>query len=234
MGTIARKIKQYIDDKGMTVRQFESKAGLSQGFIGKLVTGDRSIGSDKLENILSAFPDIDVELLFNPDVEHIITTSSSSSSVNESPSVYDPIRNEDSFNQIPIFDIEASAGSITVFDDVIKQTPIDHLYIPDAPKCDGAVYVRGDSMYPILKSGDMVCYKMLEDKRSSFIWGEIYLLELHIDGDTMIVTKYVQRGSDDDHILLVSHNKHHQDKEIHLSMVQSFAIVKLWIRKNTI
>ena len=59
--------------------------------------------------------------------------------------------------------------------------------------CDGAVYVNGDSMYPILKSGDIIGYKEI----SSFdnvIYGEIYLVSFMIDGDEYLAVKYVNRS----------------------------------------
>lgn len=73
--------------------------------------------------------------------------------------------------QIPLYDIEAVAGLVLLFQDSKAQEPIDHISIPHLPKCDGAVYVTGDSMYPLLKSGDIVLYKEINDIRNE-IFGE--------------------------------------------------------------
>ena len=62
---------------------------------------------------------------------------------------------------VPLYDLDATAGLVSLFNDSIRQVPINHLQIPDLPPCSGAVYVRGDSMYPLLKSGDIVCYNCL-------------------------------------------------------------------------
>lgn len=50
------------------------------------------------------------------------------------------------------------------------------------PRCDGAVYVTGDSMYPLLKSGDIIVYKELHDFQE-VIYGEMYLVSFDLDGD---------------------------------------------------
>lgn len=44
------------------------------------------------------------------------------------------------------------------------------------PKCDGGLRIVGDSMYPLLKSGDIVFYKQVHDIMHSIIWGEMYLI----------------------------------------------------------
>ena len=60
---------------------------------------------------------------------------------------------------VPLYELDATAGLVALFDGTTRQVPVSHLQIPDLPPCDGALYVRGDSMYPLLKSGDIVLYK---------------------------------------------------------------------------
>lgn len=52
------RLKQYIEFKGMTIAQFERALGLSNGALAKAIRNNTAIGSDKLENILMAHPDI--------------------------------------------------------------------------------------------------------------------------------------------------------------------------------
>lgn len=40
---------------------------------------------------------------------------------------------------------------------------VGKIIIPRMPDCDGAISVTGDSMYPLLKSGDIVAYKEVQD-----------------------------------------------------------------------
>ena len=100
------------------------------------------------------------------------------------------------------------------------------------PKCDGAVYVTGDSMYPLLKSGDIVVYKELYDF-NNVIFGEMYLVSFDLEGDEYLAVKYVNRSDKEGYIKLVSYNSHHDPKDIPLNCIRAMALVKLSIRKNT-
>ncbi len=136
--------------------------------------------------------------------------------------------------RIPLFDIQASAGLTSLFDTPSNQIPIDFISIPNAPKCDGATYVRGDSMYPILKAGDIVCYKMVADIRNIF-WGEMYLLDIDVEGDQFLTYKYIQKSTlGDEYVRLVSQNQHHDPKDELKSNIKKLALVKVSIRYNTL
>ena len=72
---------------------------------------------------------------------------------------------------VTLYDITAAANLKTLFTNK-QQYALGKIWIPNISVCDGAVYVNGDSMYPILKSGDIIGYKEI----SSFdnvIYGEI-------------------------------------------------------------
>lgn len=134
---------------------------------------------------------------------------------------------------IPLYNLEATAGIVTLFKDSKEFTPIDYLHIPNLPKCDGALYVTGDSMYPLLKSGDIVAYKQIQDFVNDIFWGEMYLVSVDIGGEEMVTIKYVQKSEKEGYIKLVSQNKHHQDKEIQMSKLRAMAIVKASVRINS-
>lgn len=134
---------------------------------------------------------------------------------------------------IPLYELDATAGLTALFADN-RQIPISHLQIPDLPPCDGALYVRGDSMYPLLKSGDIVLYKEICNIADSILWGEMYLLSFCLDGDEYITIKYIQRGDSPDQVRLVSHNPNHSPKDIPLSCIRALALIKASVRFNTL
>lgn len=87
-----------------------------------------------------------------------------------------------------------------------QQFALGKILIPNISACDGAVYINGDSKYPILKSGDIIGYKEI----SSFmnvIYGEIYLVSFMIDGDEYLAVKYANRSEKEGHIKLVSYTR---------------------------
>lgn len=136
--------------------------------------------------------------------------------------------------KIPLYEIEATAGLNAIFSNQNNQIPLDYITIPNAPVVDGAVFVRGDSMYPILKAGDIVCYKNLFDIENVY-YGEMYLLDTVIGDDDFLTFKYVQESpKGDNYFRLVSHNTHHSPKDILKKNVRAMAMVKVSIRYNTI
>ena len=59
---------------------------------------------------------------------------------------------------VALYDITAAANLKTLLTNK-RQYMVGKIQIPSIPLCDGAVYISGDSMYPILKSGDIVGFK---------------------------------------------------------------------------
>lgn len=136
--------------------------------------------------------------------------------------------------QIPLYDIEASAGVVSLFNRTDEQEPLDYISIPNLPSCDGAIYVTGDSMYPVLKSGDIVMYKSVAHQEKFFIWGEMYIVSFQVNGDDYISVKWVQKSElGNDHIKLVSANQHHQEIDIPMQSINALALIKGSVRFNS-
>lgn len=111
---------------------------------------------------------------------------------------------------------------------------IDTIKIPNLPKCDGAIFVKGENMHPLLKSGDIILYR--KSNVENIFWGEMYLLGIRVDNEEEYITlRYIQKSEKSDkYVKLVSQNKHHQVKDIKISQITSLAIVKASIRINSI
>lgn len=133
---------------------------------------------------------------------------------------------------IPLYDTYGAAGCVSLFQNNHASIPIDTIKIPDLPPCDGAIFVRGDSMYPVLKSGDIVLYKTIPEL-DTIIWGETYIVCYEAYGDYYTVVKYVKKSTTNNGcIILISQNEHHQPFEISLSQVKAMALVRASIRYN--
>ena len=136
--------------------------------------------------------------------------------------------------QIPIYDMEAVAGLVPLFEDQYRQSIVEVMETTLIPKCDGGLRIVGDSMYPLLKSGDIVFYKQVHDIMHSIIWGEMYLISFDIDGDEYVSVKYLQKSDTPDHIVLVSYNEHHKPMEIHINRIRALAFIKASLRLNSL
>ena len=58
MSSTLKRIKEFIDFKGLTNQKFEKEVGFSNGSFASQLKRDRTIGVDKLENILQIFNEI--------------------------------------------------------------------------------------------------------------------------------------------------------------------------------
>lgn len=211
------------NEKGVADLMGYTKSSFSQIINGKVPLSDRFI--DKLASI-------------DDNINKVWIKSGDGEMLRDSdkymPATYRLITDYNVDNQvIPLYEIDATAGLITLFDSQIRQNPVGNISIPNAPKCDGALYVRGDSMYPILKSGDIVAYKTIHDPNNIF-WGEMYLIDIDVEGEQHLTIKYIQRSDKgDDYVYLVSHNGNHQPVHILKSNIRGLALVKASIRYNS-
>ena len=133
---------------------------------------------------------------------------------------------------IILYDIHAAANLKTLLTDK-NQNILGKITLPNIPRCDGAIYVTGYSMDPLIKSGDIICYKEIFDF-SNIIPGEMYLVSLDIEGDEYLTLKYItcsEKG--EDWIQLESFNKRHSPKDYQLKHVNAIALIKISIRMNS-
>lgn len=135
---------------------------------------------------------------------------------------------------IPLFNLEATMGLIPYENgNGLDNNKIDdYLSIPDLPEADGAMRASGDSMYPLLKSGDIIVYKTIPIDRNYIYFGEIYVMAIYLDETTTMKTiKFVQPSElGDEYVKLVSHNQHHAEKNIKLNQIAEMALVRASIR----
>jgi len=225
---VSIRVGEYIEAKGISYYAFENKLGASRGSISKAVKDGKSIGSNVLEKIMLLYPDLNPAWLLT-GVGSMFTDGTPPPAVTTFRLKTD--RAVES-QQIPLYDLEAVAGLVPLFGDSHNLQPIDHISIPNLPKCDGAVYVRGDSMYPLLKSGDIVLYKIIDDIVNGIFWGEMYLLGMTVDDEEYITVKYIQQSDKEGFIKLVSQNPHHQDMDVAIEKIRALALVKASIRIN--
>lgn len=113
-----------------------------------------------------------------------------------------------------------------------EENVIGTVVIPDLPISDGAVRVRGDSMAPLLKSGDIVIYKEV-DGVDSVIYGEMYLIEVCVGTQVFMGLKYIRKSSMEGRVLLTCYNTEYDPMEVKLTDIVGMALIKASIRFNT-
>lgn len=228
MDRTIERIQEFMSVNGINDNQITVKAGLSNGLIGKAKKSAKGINSDNIEKILSAYPELSAEWLLTGKGPMIKENKKSNSEIIQLADVGIKL----DVSEIPLYNVDASAGLDKLFADGGEL--LGKISVPDMPRCDGAVHVIGDSMYPLLKSGDIIAYKVVNDLQS-INYGEIYILQLNNDGDLSIVVKYLKHSDKgDEYIKLVSYNKEHDPKDIPLTWVTAIARVTFAIRQFSI
>ncbi len=233
-----QRIQALLDYTGLNAKKFSERIGeKTPDIIYHIQRGRNDISKRLADNIGMAFPQINRGWLLSGEGDMLRDgTAGEGAGTLDPPVVWTPPRRKATPNlsatqQVPLYELEAVAGLVPVFDH--KHQPVNYLSIPDLPRCDGAVYVRGDSMYPLLKSGDIVIYKQIQDFYN-IIWGEMYLISFNYDGEEYITVKFIKQVEEHPElVLLVSHNAHHAPKQIPVSSIRALAMVKASVRFNT-
>ena len=235
---INNRFLQIIENKCLgNQKKFAEMIGFAPQVISNIVSGRKSKPSyDVLNAVLSSFVDINAEWLLTGRGNMLKSDNENQESGiiihHGNRKTRDKIIES---QEIPLYDLEATAGLVELFKGGKAAQVLETIKIPNLPSCDGALSVTGDSMYPLLKSGDIVLYKQIPVNPDSIFFGEMYLLGVMIDEfEEMITVKYVQKSDKgDDYVKLVSLNQHHQSKDIQIKRVTAMAIIKASIRFNT-
>lgn len=225
MGSTER-MREYLDYKGITKYKFCNDLGFSNKFL----DNSSNMGTDKACKILHHYPEINSEWLLTGNGAMLKENNDTIIIMNNDRKTIDSVQVS---QEIPLYDLEAVAGLRELFSSGKPQRVLDTIKIPNLPKCDGAISVTGDSMYPLLKSGDIILYK--ETEFDNIFFGEMYLLSVKLnDWEEYITVKYVQKSEKGpEFVKLVSQNSHHQPKDIHISKISALALIKASIRINT-
>ncbi|OCB68576.1 peptidase S24 [Flavobacterium piscis] len=224
-----QRIKHYLDYKGIKVSALEKEVGMSNGSFASQLKNNKTIGLDKLENILSKHSDINIEWLLTGEGNMLKFDV-----LQEKGSVSYKKTEKDAKNQnIPLYSIQTTSGIIDLFGNNEYQNPVDSISIPKISECDGALYVTGDSMSPLIKSGDIVVYKKVYNHEKNIIWGEMYLVYINNDGNEFFFTRFLKQSEQESFVQLVAQNPDHQTIEFPVSSIKALALVKASIRVNS-
>lgn len=239
------RILKYIESKGISKYRFYKDIGLSNGYLDK----EGNVGSDICEKISYQYKDISIEWLitgkgemlkmykdnykdnYKENVKNEEKTPAYNIDNSNIEIVSEPNNKITKETTIPLYDINAAAGLRLLFESG-KQNIIDTIKIPYITKSDGAIFITGDSMYPLMKSGDIAVYRQIHSL-DYLHYGDIYIVSYSVEGDEYVVIKYVQRSDKKDHLKLVSYNEHYNPVDIPISSVMAIAIVQANIRYNT-
>ena len=220
-----------MDKVNVTAYRLAKMTGIAEGTFSHIKTGRNEPSRKILEVFLHHFPQINAAWLYTGIGEMFNSNVTVTNKMQVQKIHNPPYREVISETSVNLYDIDAATNLRTLFDNKY-QNIIDSIKIPNMPKCDGAIYVRGDSMYPLLKSGDIVAYREIFDFQN-IVFGEMYLIDFMLDDDDFLAVKFVKKSAKEGFIQLVSYNPNHDPMDIPIQSVRAIALIKACVRLNT-
>ena len=169
--TVKQRLLEYLSSKNIYIREFERVAGLSNGYMANL---RRSPTAERMQKILSAFPDINRAWLLTGEGEML----------NKEETVRAPVYDIGiSDNGVPFFEDAKFGCSPSGFVGAMERDKASSLIALPGLRSDGDTFVvpaRGDSMVntanPARSIPDGALVAIRKTRLSTPRWGEVYAL----------------------------------------------------------
>ena len=221
---IDERIKSLVEESGYTVRQFAIAVDLDVSNTTKKYNGDKPWTINDV-NKISAKLHIRKGWLVNGEGQKFKAPEE----------MLDKIPAQSSRTKagegIPLIPTNAMAGMLS--GDDVQVMPYDiesYFVVPAFAKSDFCIRVDGKSMEPTYCKGDIIACKYVPMADIWFQWGKVYVIAT----DQGVLVKHIEKGSDDEHIKLVSDNPEYMPFEIPTSGIYNIAVINGLIRVGDI
>lgn len=238
---VKENIKYLRSKSGMTQNEFGALFGVSRDNIASYERGSEP-KIDFITRLVDYFQityDDFIGTLLEENTDLVYSHPETDAMVNEPARNYSagtgsPVKEKSGgWQNIPLYELPVTARLSGLFEEPQNFQPIDYFAASTLPRCDGGLRINGDGLAPIVRSGDIVFYRQVNEIPGSILWGEMYLLSFEIDGDEYITVKYLYESGRDGYIRLAGHEADPVN-EIALSRVKALGLVKATCRLHTL
>lgn len=205
-----------MESKGITAYRLAKDVGVSQSSIANYINNTTKPDTTKLD-VICKYLGVSKEWLLTGEGEMIIGAEQEKKyNVNTEGRI------------IRYYDIEASATPTEMYD-LSSNIKYRDIVVPGFSDCEIAVNVWGDSMEPILHSGEIVLMKEWKERFIEF--GQIYMI---VTTGSHRMIKYVRPGKKPETISCESENDYYSPVEIEKEDILKMYLVKGRISRNAI
>ena len=201
--TIKERTLEFIKYKNISVKEFETRCGLSNGYVTAMRKG---YGADKLSNVLTAYPELNRDWLLYNEGEML--------NVTEVVEVTE--------HGTPVYDLDVTCGGRSrpiVFAD---EHIIGHVNLPNVSSNAVIIRANGDSMEPHINDGDWIAVREVFNFNELY-YGQVYL----VITDELRLLKYLRKDKDEqNYVILRSENDRYDDIRLAKSSIRSLFIVE--------
>lgn len=232
MSTIKDKIFLYLSEKNITKAEFERNCGLSNGYLNNI---KGSLGADKLEGILRAYPDLSRDWLLYGEGSMLKEEKKDGGGYNNISALQVSDGSDEGYreaiekygsNLIPEYSTEFRGGGNGALLD--NSALLGYWLIPNAPKGSFIITLSGNSMAPTLVSGSRLLLAPYPfDRRypTSIAFGNIFgIIEWCEMDDTFngyikILRRHTDKEMERTHWIARSINEDYDDFDISVERV---------------
>lgn len=209
------RLDKYLKMKGLSDNKVTVTAGLSVGTLGKSRNEGRDLSDSTIEKVLKSYSDLSKVWLLTGEGEMIKSGNETGQGKRYEGHV------------IRYYDVEATAGNIEMVEE--PSAIYKAMMISGFEDCEVALNVWGDSMYPELKSGQIVA---LKEWRESYIeYGHTYLV---VTKNNHRMIKRLRRAADAEEVTCESANSLYDTFQIKRADILKLFLVKGHIERSVI
>lgn len=206
---LIERFLQFIENKNYSLAKVEKELGLANGYLGKMKARNGSIGSNIIEKIVYAYPEIDVNWLITGRPLSVVNIERADTGSRH--------------NGIPYYEtLLATAGDfISLLNDAVPKL---YYNIPQFDDCKALIPVYGHSMKGIVEPGDLIAIAEINN-RDEFNPQRPYLV---ITEDNRMI-KYLREDENDSSIIWAESTNHARIK-LHVDNIKKIYAIKGIVR----
>ncbi len=216
------RFDKYMNTCGLNDNKVTVDLELSVGVIGKSRKEGRDLSDKVVEKILNYYSNLNRVWFLSGEGEMLRDNTTTDRVVG-----YQPQKSVHAIKYFP--NVDGSMGGISFIDNP-NETSTD-IVIPGYSDCQFAINAYGDSMYPLIKSGQVVLLSQWTER--FFDWGKIYLIVTK-SGYRTIKRLYPTEGNPDSITCKSENESQNPSFEIEKAEIVKCFIVKGWICRDVI